>query len=313
MLENLLAFHMFSSIMVSMNRLDRQKRAQILALMAEGNSIRSITRITGCSKNTVTKFLVDAGQAVAEYQDKVMRNLSCKRLQCDEIWAFCYAKQKNVEKAKAAPEGAGDIWTWVALDADTKLIPSWVVGGRDAEYAHEFMQDLSERLDSRVQLTTDGHKAYIEAVEGAFGANIDYSQLVKIYGAAPETRKVYSPARFVTAKKEKITGNPDMDHASTSHVERQNLTMRMANRRMTRLTNGFSKKFENHCHAMALYFMNYNFVRIHQTLRVTPAMAAGVTDKLWSYEDVAEVVEQWEEARRPKKRGPYNKKHNNIK
>lgn len=292
-----------------MNKLSTEKRAQILALMAEGVSIRAIVRLTGCSKNTVIKFLVDAGTAVAEYQDKVLVNLPCKKVQVDEIWAFCYAKQKNVATAKAAPEGAGDIWTWIALDADTKLIPSWLVGGRDAGYAHEFMQDLASRMASRIQLTSDGLKAYLEAVEGAFGADIDYAMLVKMYGNAPEVMKgKYSPAECTGCRKRAVTGNPDKEEVSTSYIERQNLTVRMSNRRHTRLTNAFSKKAENHAHSMALYFMHYNFVRIHQTLRVTPAMAAGVTDKLWSFEDVVQVIEEWEAKKQPQTRGSYKKK-----
>lgn len=277
-----------------MNKLNTQKRAQILALIAEGNSIRAITRLTGCSKNTVTKFMVDAGCAVAAYQDSVMRNLTCKKVQVDEIWAFCYAKQKNVATAKAAPEGAGDIWTWVAIDADTKLIPSWYVGSRDAGAAHEFMQDVAGRMANRIQLTSDGYKPYLQAVEDAFGNDIDFAQLVKMYGDSVEGQKRYSPAECTGCIKRKVTGNPEKKNVSTSYAERQNLSMRMGNRRMTRLTNGFSKKFENHAHAMALYFMHYNFVRIHQTLKVTPAMAAGVTDTLWSFEDVVNVIEQWE-------------------
>lgn len=292
-----------------MNKLSTEKRAQILAFMAEGMSIRSIVRLTGCSKNTVIKFLVDAGTAVAEYQDKTLVNLPCKRVQVDEIWAFCYAKQKNVENAKAAPEGAGDIWTWVAIDADTKLVPSWLVGGRDAGYAHEFMQDLASRLESRVQLTSDGLKAYLEAVEGAFGDDIDFAQLVKMYGDAPEAmRGKYSPAECTGCKKRRVTGNPDKDHVSTSYAERQNLTMRMSNRRMTRLTNAFSKKAENHAHSMALYFMHYNFVRVHQTLRVTPAMEAGVTDHVWTFEEVVSVIEEWEAQKPMKPRGAYKKR-----
>lgn len=280
--------------MLFMNKLNTQKRAQILALMAEGNSVRAITRLTGCSKNTVIKFLVDAGTAVAEYQDRTLRNLSCKKVQVDEIWGFCYAKQKNVATAKAAPEGAGDVWTWVVIDADTKLVPSWLVGGRDAGYAHEFMQDLASRLSNRIQLTSDGHKAYLEAVEGAFGNDIDFAQLVKMYGDAPEGQKRYSPAECTGCQKRTVIGKPDKKSVSTSYSERQNLSMRMGSRRLTRLTNAFSKKFENHVHAMALYFMHYNFVRIHTTLRVTPAMAAGVTDKLWDFTDVVRVVEKWE-------------------
>jgi IS1 family transposase len=282
-----------------MNKLTTQERAQILALMAEGNSIRAITRLTGFSKNTVTKFLVDAGCAVAEYQDRVMRNLTCNKVQCDEIWAFCYAKQKNVKTAKAAPEGAGDIWTWVAIDADTKLVPTWFVGNRSVQSAVELMNDLKSRVTNRMQITTDGLKAYLVAVDSAFrNDEVHYAQLVKIYGNAPEggkdLQKRYSPAECIGCKKESRIGHPDKAAVSTSFVERQNLSMRMGNRRMTRLTNAFSKKFENHAHAMALYFMHYNFVRIHQTLRVTPAMAAGVTDKLWSFEDVVKVVEEWE-------------------
>lgn len=279
---------------VLMNKLTREKRAEILRLMAEGMSIRAIVRVTGASKNTVTKFMVDAGCAVADYQNRVLVNLPCKRVQVDEIWAFCYAKQKNVPTAKAAPEGAGDIWTWVAIDADTKLVPSWYVGGRDAGYAHEFIQDLAGRMANRIQLTSDGHRAYLTAVEAAFGGDVDYAMLVKLYGDAPEGQKRYSPADCIGCRKTRVEGSPDKKHVSTSYAERQNLTMRMQNRRMTRLTNGFSKKAENHAHAMALYFMAYNFVRIHQTLRVTPAMAAGVTDRLWEYTDVVKVVEEWE-------------------
>lgn len=277
-----------------MNKLSKEKRAQILALMAEGNSIRAITRLTGCSKNTITKFLIDAGTAVAEYQDTAMRNLTCQKVQVDEIWAFCYAKQKNVKTAKAAPEGAGDIWTWVAIDADTKLVPSWFVGSRDAGAAHEFMQDVAQRMSNRIQLTSDGYKPYLQAVEDAFGADIDYAMLVKMYGDAPEGQKRYSPADCTGCIKRTVTGKPEKKNVSTSYAERQNLSMRMGNRRMTRLTNGFSKKAENHAHAMALYFMHYNFVRIHTTLQVTPAMAAGVTKKLWSFDDVVNVIEEWE-------------------
>ncbi len=282
-----------------MNRLSTQQRAQILSLMAEGMSIRSITRITGFSKNTVTKFMVDAGQAVAEYQDVVMHNLQCKRIQIDEIWAFCYAKKKNVAKAKSAPIGAGDIWTWIAMDADTKLIPSWLVGGRDGEYAKEFIDDVASRMASRVQLTSDGLKAYLEAVEGAFGADVDYAQIIKIYGDAPDSMSgKYSPSQCTGTHTKVIEGRPDAKHISTSYIERQNLTIRMSNRRFTRLTNAFSKKAENHAHSMALYFMHYNFVRIHQSLRVTPAMEAGVTDHLWTFEDVVKIVEKWEEKKK---------------
>jgi IS1 family transposase len=277
-----------------MNRLTPEKRAQALQMMAEGVSLRAMTRLTGISRTTLIKLLEDAGQAFSEYQDKTLVNLSCKRVQVDEAWAFCYAKQKNVPTAKAAPEGAGDIWTWVGIDADTKLVASWYVGGRDSEAAMMFMDDLAPRLASRVQLTSDGHKPYLEAVEGAFGGDIDYAMLVKIYGATPEGQRRYSPAQCQGAIKHRVEGNPDLKHVSTSFVERQNLNIRMGNRRMTRLTNAFSKKAENHAHMMAIYFMHYNFVRIHQTLKVTPAMAAGVTPKLWEMSDMVKVLEDWE-------------------
>ena len=263
-------------------------------MMAEGISLRAMTRLTGISRTTLIKLLEDAGQAFSEYQDRVLVNLPCKRIQVDEAWAFCYAKQKNVPTAKAAPEGAGDIWTWVGLDADTKLVASWYVGERDSEAAMTFIGDLAPRLASRIQLTSDGHKPYLEAIEGAFGADIDYAMLVKVYGAAPEGQRRYSPAICTGAHKHRVEGNPDPEHVSTSFVERSNLSMRMGNRRMTRLTNAFSKKAENHAHMMAIYFMHYNFVRIHQTLRATPAMATGVTPKLWEMSDLVKVLEDWE-------------------
>ena len=281
-----------------MNKLTRTARAQILGLMVEGMSIRAISRATGASKNTVVKLLEDAGEAFADYQDRTLRNLTCKRIQCDEIWAFCYAKAKNVPAAKAAPEGAGDIWTWTAIDADSKLIISWNVGGRDVGYASVFMDDVAGRLTTRVQLTTDGHKPYLQAVEGAFGAAVDYAQLVKLYGDAPGPAGRYSPAECTGIKKNRIEGNPDPAHVSTSYVERQNLTMRMGMRRFTRLTNGFSKKAENHAHSVAIHTMHYNFVRIHQTLRVTPAMEAKVTTKLWELADMVAVLEEWEKKQR---------------
>lgn len=257
--------------------------------------LRAITRLTGISRTTLIKLLEDAGQAFTEYQDRALMNLPCKRIQVDEAWAFCYAKQKNVAGAKAAPEGAGDIWTWVGLDADTKLVASFYIGGRDGEAAMIFMDDLRSRLANRVQLTSDGHRAYLEAVEGAFGADVDYAQLVKIYGGSPESSKGrYSPAECTGIRKMKIEGNPDIKHVSTSYVERSNLSIRMGNRRMTRLTNAFSKKAENHAHMMAIYFMHYNFVRIHQTLKITPAMAAGVTPKLWEMTDMVAILEDWE-------------------
>lgn len=274
-----------------MNKLDHKARAQALQMMAEGVSLRAITRLTGISRTTLIKLLEDAGQAFSEYQDRVLMNLKCKRLQVDEAWAFCYAKQKNVATAKKAPEGAGDIWTWVGLDAESKLAVSWYVGGRDSEAAMIFMDDLAKRLANRVQLTSDGHKAYLEAVEGAFGSNIDYAMLVKVYGPAPEGQRRYSPAECIGAVKHRVEGNPDPKYVSTSYSERQNLNIRMGNRRMTRLTNAFSKKAANHDHMMAIYFMHYNFVRIHQTLKITPAMAAGVTSKLWEMTDMVDVLE----------------------
>ncbi len=249
---------------------------------------------------------MDAGEACAAYHDEHVRNVKASRVQCDEIWSFTYAKAKNVAKAKAAPEVAGDVWTWTGLDADSKMIVSWLVGGRDGSYAMEFMDDLAKRLANRVQLTTDGHRAYLEAVEGAFGDDVDYAQLVKLYGAAPESAKGrYSPAECIGARKERVTGNPDRDHVSTSYVERQNLTMRMSMRRFTRLTNGFSKKVENHCHALALYFVHYNFCRLHKSLKVTPAMAAGVSDTLHDMEWVVGLIDA--RAPKPGPRGPYKK------
>jgi hypothetical protein len=278
-----------------MNKLNHKARAQVLQMMAEGISLRAITRLTGISRTTLIKLLADAGQAFSEYLDRTLMNLPCKRIQVDEAWAFCYAKQKNVATAKAAPEGAGDIWTWVGLDAETKLVASFYVGGRDSDAAIVFMDDLAKRLANRVQLTSDGHKAYLEAVEGAFGGDIDYAQLVKLYGPTSESTKGrYSPADCTGIRKTPIEGKPDPKHISTSFVERSNLSIRMGNRRMTRLTNAFSKKAANHAHMMAIYFMHYNFVRIHQTLKITPAMAAGVTSKLWEISDMVSVLERWE-------------------
>lgn len=271
-----------------MNKLPLKKRAQILGLLVEGNSLRATSRLADCSINTVTKLLVDVGTACAAYQDKTLRNLPCKRVQVDEIWSFVYSKQKNV------PEGmegqAGDVWTWTAICAETKLVPSFLVGGRDGGYAMEFITDLAGRMASRIQLTSDGHKAYLEAVESAFGRDVDYAQLIKIYGAAPEGQRRYSPAQCLGTQVSQVSGDPAMEHVSTSYVERQNLTMRMSMRRFTRLTNGFSKKVENHAHAVALHFMYYNFGRIHKSLRITPAMAAGVSDHVWSLEEIAALA-----------------------
>jgi IS1 family transposase len=282
---------------VPMNKLSTERRAQVLGMMVEGNSIRAIVRMTGASKNTVIKLLEDAGEAFSAYQDRVRRDLPCKRLQFDEIWAFCYAKQRNVMLAKAAPETAGDVWTWVAICADTKLVPSWRVGDRSSATAIEFVCDLSKRLAGRVQISSDGHRAYLEAVEAGFGADVDYAQLIKRYGEVPHPAGRYSPAQIQGTKTFCRTGAPDRRHISTSYVERQNLTMRMSMRRFTRLTNGFSKKAENHAHSVAIHFMHYNFVRIHQSLRVTPAMAAGVTTTLWSLTDMVRVIEDREALR----------------
>ncbi|WP_029355055.1 MULTISPECIES: helix-turn-helix domain-containing protein [Mesorhizobium] len=295
-----------------MNKLDTKTRAQILHMLCEGQSIRAITRVVGISKNTIAKLLSDAGSVCAEYQDQALRNLTSKRIQVDEIWSFTYAKQKNVATPKAAPEGAGDTWTWTAIDADTKLVMFWLVGGRDSEYAMGFMDDLSRRLANRVQLTNDGHRAYLEAVDGAFGGDIDYAMLIKLYGASPDSAKGrYSPAECTGIKKNPIEGSPDLANVSTSFAERQNLTMRMHMRRFTRLTNGFSKKVEAHANAVALHFMYYNFVRIHATLRMTPAMAAGVTGKLWEIADIVALIEA-KEAEKQMVRGPYRKRSSDV-
>lgn len=275
-------------------------------MLCEGSSIRSIVRMTGVSKNTVSKLLIDAGKACAAYHEANVRDLKTTRVEVDEIWSFTYAKQKNV-KTKAAPADAGDTWTWTAIDADSKMIISYLVGGRDAEYAMWFMDDLRSRLANRVQLTSDGHKAYLEAVEDAFGADVDYAQLIKMYGNAPESFKGrYSPADCTGIKKRRIEGTPNKSLVSTSYVERANLTMRMHMRRFTRLTNGFSKKIENHAHAVALHMMYYNFVRMHKTLRMSPAMAARVSVTLWDMKDIVKLVED-AEAAKPTKRGPYKK------
>lgn len=295
-----------SSYKWGMNKLPLAKRIQILSMLCEGSSVRSISRVADVSINTVAKLLVDAGKACAAFHDEAVRGVKARRVQVDEIWSFTYAKQKNVAAAKAAPEDAGDTWTWTAIDADSKLIVSWLVGGRDSEYAMAFMDDLASRLANRVQLTSDGHKAYLEAVEGAFGGDVDYAMLVKLYCATPESAKGrYSPAECIGARKERIEGSPDPKHVSTSYAERQNLTMRMQMRRFTRLTNGFSKKFENHMHMVAIYTVWYNFVKMLKALKMTPAMASGVSDRLWSMEDVANLVEA--AAPKPGKRGPYKK------
>ena len=296
-----------SSYSVGMNKLPTDKRIQILSMLVEGSSMRSISRVVGVSINTVAKLLAEAGEAAIAYHDENVQGLDCKRIQCDEIWAFVYAKEKNAAAAKAAPTFAGDVWTWTSICADSKLICNWFVGGRDAEFAEMFMNDLASRLNNRVQMTTDGYKVYMQAIEGAFGADIDYAMLVKMFGASPESAKGrYSPAECTGIKKTVKIGSPAEKHISTSYAERQNLTMRMSMRRFTRLTNGFSKKYESHCHSLALYFLYYNFVRIHKTLKISPAMAAGVTDRLWDWEDVIAIIDAAQGA--PKKRGAYKKR-----
>ena len=288
---------------MGMNKLPLAKRTQILAMLCEGSSMRSISRVADVSINTVSKLLVEAGEACLALHDDTVRNVKASRIQCDEIWSFCYAKDKNVAAAKAAPDGAGDVWTWTAIDADTKLMVSYFVGDRSGESAMVLMDDLRARLSNRVQLTTDGHRAYLEAVEGAFGADVDYAQLVKMYGATFAAPGRYSPAECTGIKKIRREGNPDVAHVSTSHVERMNLSIRMQNRRFTRLTNGFSKKLDNHIYALALYFAFYNFCRVHKTLRMSPAMAAGIVDTLWSMEDIVAKIDAMAPA--PTPRGPY--------
>ena len=274
-----------------MNKLSTEKRAQILQCLVEGMSINSASRLTGASSNTITKLLVEAGEACADYQNRIMVKLPCKRIQVDEIWSFVYSKQKNV------PEGmegeAGDIWTWTAICADTKLIPTWFVGGRDADTAFVFLDDLAYRLSERVQLTSDGHKAYLSAVENAFGGNIDYAQVQKIYGEVPDGQRRYSPCQCIGAKMHAVVGYPDPAHISTSYAERANLSMRMGMRRFTRLTNAFSKKVENHVRAISLHFMHYNFCRVHKSIKTTPAVAAGVADKTWTMEDVVRMIDEY--------------------
>lgn len=277
----------------SVNRLSVERRAQLLGMLTEGASLRAATRLAGVSINTVSKLLVDAGEACAEYQDGAMQHLSCKRLQCDEIWSFIGAKAKHVKPGH--PIDFGDVWTWTAIDADTKLVPSWYVGGRTTTDALEFMRDVASRLDTRVQMTTDGHQPYIVAVDRAFDGEIDYAMLQKLYGQDPEPDKRYSPAKCIGTERTVVTGKPDPAHISTSYVERQNLTMRMNMRRFTRLTNAFSRKIENHAAAVALHFMHYNFGRPHKSLKNpyprTPAMAAGVADHVWTLREIAGLLD----------------------
>ncbi len=277
---------------VTVNRLTQEKQSLVISALVEGNSIRATCRMTGVAKGTVLKLLENVGKACRDYQRKKLKNLLCQRIQCDEIWSFCYAKEKNVPEECRGVLGFGDVYTWVAICAESKLVLSWFVGRRDAVSAHYFIQDVAHRLKNRVQLTTDGHKVYLDAVECAFGADVDFAMLVKLYGNAPEGTIRYSPAPYVGEVKTKIIGNPDPKHVSTSFVERQNLTMRMGIRRLTRLTNGFSKKFENLEYAVALHFMYYNFCRIHQTLRVTPAMEAKVTDHVWEIREILSLTER---------------------
>lgn len=274
-----------------MNRLSLQQRGQVISALVEGTAINAIVRMTGISKPTILKLLKDVGEACMEFENKVLRNLPCKKIQCDEIWSFCYAKEKNVPYDKKGEFGYGDVWTWTALDAETKLLCSWMIGDRSAITARAFMKGLAGRLANRVQLTTDGHRAYLEAVESAFGVNVDYAMLVKLYGNDLETEARYSPAVCIGCRSVEITGNPDPDYISTSHVERHNLTIRMHMRRFTRLTNAHSKKIQNHQYAFALHSVFYNFAKINQTIRVTPAMEAGVSDHIWTIEEIAALVD----------------------
>lgn len=294
--------------MLSMNTLTNEDRMRVVAALVEGNSIRSTSRMTGVARNTITKLLVDLGQACLKFHDENVRNVRVRHLQCDEIWAHIGVKAKNVCIDKKEL-GWGDIWTWVGIDADTKLCASYLVGGRGLSWATDFMQDCASRIRGRVQITMDAHRVYPQAIEDAFGADCDYAQLQKIYGAILENENRDSPATCIGCDIETVSGDPDSEHVSTSFVERQNLTMRMSMRRFTRLTNGFSKKIENHTYAVSLHFMYCNFVRIHQTLRVTPAMAAGISNRLWSMEDLVDLVDTVLE--KPKSRGPYKKRISN--
>jgi IS1 family transposase len=288
-----------------MHKLPEAKRVQILHMLCEGSSMRSISRVVDVSINTVTRYLVVAGQACAEFHDQTVRKVRSERIQCDEIWSFCGMKEKTAKaKGQDRSAGVGDVWTWTAIDADTKLIVSWLLGGRDAGYAYEFMTDVAARLANRVQLTTDGLSSYLVAVPDAFQYQVDYAQLVKIYGPDPrEDQRRYSPAQCLGTEKHRILGNPKAEHVSTSFIERSNLTLRMANRRFTRLTNAFSKKLANHGHMVALYTLWYNFVKMHRTLRMTPALAAGVTDRLWSMGDLVALMDAWDQAQPRQKPG----------
>lgn len=274
-----------------MNRLSTEKRAQIVGMMIEGNSIRSITRMTGICQEAITKLLCDLGKACSDHHNAAVRGVKARRVQCDEVWSFCYAKAKNAPNAKQKSIWAGDVWTWTAIDADSKLILSYLCGERNAAWAQSFMEDLASRVTTRIQPTTDGHKVYAEAVEGAFGMQVDYAMLIKLFGAPGEVVDGrYSSAKVIGIRTAVLSGNPDSDHISTSFVERQNLSLRMSLRRFTRLTNAFSKKFTNHCHAVAIYYTYYNFCRVHQTLRVTPAMESGLADHICSLEELVALL-----------------------
>lgn len=290
-------------IMQSMNRLPVAKRAQILGMLCEGSSMRSISRLVDVSINTVTRELVVSGQACTALHDRLVRNLDTRRVQSDQIWSFVGMKAATAKRKGVEPEeGVGDVWTWTGIDADSKLIISWLVGGRDAGVAYEFIEDLASRLTHRVQLSTDGDRTYLDAVDAHFGGDIDYAMLIKVYGAVPQAeQRRYSPAKCIGVTSHAVTGNPDPAHISTSYVERQNLNMRMGMRRFTRLTNAFSKKLANHGHMIALYTVWYNFVRIHKTLRCTPAMEAGITDRLWTLDDVIAEVDAWD-AQQPRQK-----------
>ena len=274
-----------------MNKLTTAKQVQVVSALIEGNSIASIVRMTGVAKTTILRLMTKFGEACQAFHDREVRDVPARRIQCDEVWAFCHCKQKNVRDELKGTIGIGDIWTWTALDADTKLMVGWAIGTRDGGYAAEFMNDIAGRLSNRVQLTTDGHKAYLDAVNDAFGTNVDYAMLIKVYGPELAGPGRYSPPACIGTQTCAVSGNPDRSHVSTSYVERSNLTVRMGMRRYTRLTNGFSKKFENHIAMTTIFFVHYNYCRIHQTLKTTPAMQAGLTDRLWEIEDLLKLMD----------------------